>query len=266
MPPLADELGRLRRPSGGQPLDAALRRRACARGRPRPSPGPRPRTATAASRTYTSLPAWQAWIVCSACQWSGRGDDDGVEVLAVEQLAVVAGTAPGWRRSSARRSRGTADMMSQMATTSASLCARKASSTWSPRLPRPMKPRRTRSLAPATRRAPRAVATPAAAVAWNFRRVMGVMPASGRPVGRRPWWRWLYGRGPATVVTGRIRRPAAGFGGRWRGPRSNCRRRGPISADRLGEVVEYPSRRPHEWTSDLWRTRSRKRASRPRGG
>ena len=21
--------------------------------------------------TYTSLPAWQAWMVCSACQWSG---------------------------------------------------------------------------------------------------------------------------------------------------------------------------------------------------
>src|ERR1017187_2252470 len=65
--------------------------------------------------------------------------------------------------------------MSQIATTSASLCLRKASSTWSPRLPTPMKPRRTRSLAPSTRKdESAAVALTAARVRVNSRRVMGM--------------------------------------------------------------------------------------------
>src|SRR5438128_1872739 len=65
--------------------------------------------------------------------------------------------------------------MSQTATTSASLCSRKASSTWSPRLPRPMKPRRMRSLAPRTRRALRAVPRPAKVACWvNWRRFRGM--------------------------------------------------------------------------------------------
>src|SRR5919107_556944 len=66
--------------------------------------------------------------------------------------------------------------MSQTATISASLCARNASSTWSPRLPTPMKPTRTRSLAPRMRVAPSAVPTQAAAaVLPNVRRVTVVM-------------------------------------------------------------------------------------------
>src|SRR5664279_588345 len=65
--------------------------------------------------------------------------------------------------------------MSQTATTSASFCLRKASSTWSPRLPRPMKPRRTRSLAPITRKEERAaVVLRAASVRVNSRRVIGL--------------------------------------------------------------------------------------------
>src|SRR5579864_8975286 len=65
--------------------------------------------------------------------------------------------------------------MSQTATTSASLCWRKASSTWSPRLPRPMKPRRTRSLAPSTREAARAVPSPARVDVVKSRRVSLLM-------------------------------------------------------------------------------------------
>src|ERR1019366_8826837 len=65
--------------------------------------------------------------------------------------------------------------MSQTATTSASLCWRKASSTWSPRLPRPMNPSRTRSLAPRTRKEERAaVVLRAASVRVNSRRVIGL--------------------------------------------------------------------------------------------
>src|ERR1035441_5281461 len=65
--------------------------------------------------------------------------------------------------------------MSQTATTSASLCLRKASSTWSPRLPRPMKPSRTRSLAPSTRKDESAAVAPtAASVRVNSRRVIGL--------------------------------------------------------------------------------------------
>src|SRR5262245_41349584 len=52
--------------------------------------------------------------------------------------------------------------MSHTATTSASLCARKPSSTWSPRLPIAMQPRRMRSFAPSTRPLPSAVLTDAA--------------------------------------------------------------------------------------------------------
>src|SRR3974377_771746 len=48
-----------------------------------------------------------------------------------------------------------------MAVTCMSGCFRKASSTWSPRLPTPIKPNRTRSLAPEARVAPSAVAAPA---------------------------------------------------------------------------------------------------------
>src|SRR5262245_13158790 len=53
--------------------------------------------------------------------------------------------------------------MSHRATTWQSLCCRKASSTWSPRLPSPMNPSRTRSPAPRTREALRAVVSEAAA-------------------------------------------------------------------------------------------------------
>src|SRR5438477_8336535 len=57
--------------------------------------------------------------------------------------------------------------------TSRSLWARKASSNWSPRLPTPMNPTPTRSLAPSTREYPAAVrvAAVAAAALANVRRV-----------------------------------------------------------------------------------------------
>src|ERR1035437_1658120 len=64
--------------------------------------------------------------------------------------------------------------MSQTATTSASLCLRKASRTWSPRLPTPIKPSRTRSLAPRTRKDRSAAVVLRAASVWvNSRRVIG---------------------------------------------------------------------------------------------
>src|ERR1044071_2712793 len=56
--------------------------------------------------------------------------------------------------------------------TSQSACFKKASRTWSPRLPRPINPNRTRSLAPRTRSAANAVVAPARKRLFvNLRRV-----------------------------------------------------------------------------------------------
>ena len=51
----------------------------------------RDRSCVSGFSTYTSLPAAQASTVIGTCQWSGRADQDGVDVLAVEQLLVVLG-------------------------------------------------------------------------------------------------------------------------------------------------------------------------------
>src|SRR5687767_7777508 len=76
--------------------------------------------------------------------------------------------------------------MSQIATTCASLCFRKASSTWSPRFPTPMKPRRTRSLAPSTLAGASVVAIPAPAAAFvNSRRVSLLIAFSSLPTDLR---------------------------------------------------------------------------------
>src|SRR5262245_10732055 len=69
--------------------------------------------------------------------------------------------------------------MSQTATTSASLWGRNASRTWSPRLPRPMKPSRTRSLAPRTFPAPTAVRPAIVEATVNWRRLTFLIVGSG---------------------------------------------------------------------------------------
>src|SRR5688572_8039862 len=71
--------------------------------------------------------------------------------------------------------------MSQIAVTCASLCFRKASSTWSPRFPTPMKPRRTRSFAPSTLAGASVVASPAPAAIVNSRRVSLLIALSSLP-------------------------------------------------------------------------------------
>ena len=101
----------------------------------------------------------------------GRRDHDGVDVLAIEHRAEVLDArdvpldrrhlgdraCPGRRiadRSGHRPRTGRARTRRTAATTWASGCARKPFKSWQPRLPTPMKPSRTRSLAPSTRPAP----------------------------------------------------------------------------------------------------------------
>ena len=56
---------------------------------PRRRCGPRESYGCSGFSTYTSLPAWHAQIVISACQWLRRGDADRVELLVFQGLANV---------------------------------------------------------------------------------------------------------------------------------------------------------------------------------
>src|SRR5688572_30093335 len=90
--------------------------------------------------------------------------------------------------------------MSHTATTSQSLCVRNAESTWSPRLPMPTNPPRTRSFAPYTRLAESAVAVATVADLAKSRRVMRDMGSLRREEKEEPHDQ----RRKGTIQTGRL--------------------------------------------------------------
>ena len=85
----------------------------------------------------------------------GRRDDYGVDVASVEHPAEVVEPPPARCPPSRRRRRIRSSETSQIPAISQSGCARKSSRCRRPISPMPMKPTRTRSLAPATRCATR---------------------------------------------------------------------------------------------------------------
>ena len=120
----------------------------------------------------------------------GRGDDHGIDVLVVEHLAVVAHRLRLLARASSRSSRRSPRRAGRRrrppTTTSTSALSRNVLRTWLPRLPAPIKPSRTLSLAPAAadaRRASRAAEPAVTPIApTNPRRVIRSVAMAGHPL------------------------------------------------------------------------------------